>query len=159
MSTKAIRFNCQEDYLPTAPAFNRPSNIVKQRHLEREGKGLIIVDDGFLDIDKEIQSQAQNAGLQNILKLQEMRYGTISNAIVRCSEKGIYADVSNIPTDVASQEIFVANAQAKIAALKKDLGLTDADLASLDYEKLVKLYEAKQAAAAAATSQDEGGNE
>ena len=80
-------------------------------HLERDGLNVKIVSDGISDRQKEIESQKHNAGLQNILKMQTIRSGSIDNAIKRNEEKKVFADVSKIPDSVGEQLIQIAHQQ------------------------------------------------
>lgn len=152
-------YNSQEQFFCLESVLNKKRNIYEKRHLEKDGNSVKIVSDGFVDRDKEIQSELKNAGLQNILKLQELRYGTIDNAIARNADKGVYADVSKIPTDVAGQQQFVAAAQAKLNALAQELGVPVSELSGINEAKLTELYNNKYSQAAAATTDQEGGNE
>lgn len=159
---QTINYNSQENYAPIGFKVNKHSKTVEIRHLERINGGLIIVSDGFKDIQKEINSELKNAGLQNILKLQELRYGTLDNAIARARDRGVYADVSHIPTDVAGQSDLVNKTNAAVDKLCKELGLTKEQLLGLTPEKYVEIKEAQAAAAAAAAAASQsiqGGNE
>ena len=131
-------------------------NIYEKRHLELEGKSVTIVSDGFVDKDKEIQAELKNAGLQNILKLQEMRYGTLDNAIARADERGVYADVSNIPDGVGARAEYVANAQAELKRLASELGLTPEEVSKLTGDQIAARYQELSAAAQSGTSQEGG---
>lgn len=125
-------------------------------HLVRKGNGLDVVSDGFTDYKKLIQSQACNAGLQNIIRLQTMRYGTIENAIVRNKEKQVFADVSNIPTSVAEQAEYIKDIQNDVDELCSKLGISKDELLKANQEFLAdKLAALNKAANEAA----EGGNE
>lgn len=155
-----INYSCVEHFAPIGSGIHKKHNTYLKRHLERDGKSVKVIEDGIVDADKEIQSELKNAGLQNILKLQELRYGTLDNAIARAADKGVYADVSNIPTNLADQTVWVQQAQAKIAKLKADLGLTDDELKAVDIDKLTAIYTAQaKAAAASNASNNEGGAE
>lgn len=130
------------------------------RHMEREGNGIKIVEDGVVDEDALIQSEKCNAGLENIIRLQTMRYGTLENAIKRNADKQVYADVSHIPTTVAEQSEFVSGVQADVDALAAKLGITKEELLKSTQESLAQLLAAKQAAAAQpAAAASTGGNE
>ena len=134
-------------------------NLYEKRHLELEGKSVTVVSDGFCDVDKEIQSELKNAGLQNILKLQELRYGTLDNAIARVNDRGVYADVSNIPDGVGPRSAYVAAAQEELARLAASLGLTPEEVAKLTGEQIAARYQELAAAQTAAASGSEGGAE
>ena len=123
------------------------SGKVLRKHMERDGNGIKIVEDGIEDADALIQSEKINAGLENIIRLQTMRYGTIENAIARNADKQVFADVSHIPTSVAEQTEFVNGVQADVAALCAKLGITKEDLLKSNQETLAQLLAAKQAAA------------
>lgn len=125
-------------------------------HLERDGLNIKVVSDGISDRKKEIQSHKNEAGLQNILKLQAMRYGTINNAIARNEDKKVFADVSGIPDSVGEQAALVAKTNAEIEKLCNELGLTKEQLLNLTPEKYVEI---KQAQAAALASANNGGTE
>lgn len=120
-------------------------SVVERFHLERDGNGVKIVSDGFVDVQKEIDSEAQNAGLVNILKQQELRYGTVQNAIVRNEAKQVYAKVSDIPTNVAEQAEYIAKVQAEVNALKAKLGLDEAALLNLTEEKYKEIIASQNA--------------
>lgn len=134
---------------------------------KREDFHLAIVDgvltevsDGVTDYVKLVQSHANEAGLVNILKLQELRYGTIDNAIARNKEKQVFADVSGIPDSVAEQQALVAQTNAEIDKLCADLGLTREQLLNLTPEKYIEIKNAQAAAAAASVAaSNEGGQE
>lgn len=128
------------------------------RHLEREGNGVKVVEDGIVDEDALIQSEKVNAGLENILKMQTMRYGTLENAIARNKEKQVFADVSKIPTSIGEQAEFVNNIQNDVDALCAKLGISKEDLLKSNQESLAQLLAAKQAAAQAPATET-GGNE
>lgn len=113
-----------------------------KRHLEREGSGVTIVEDGIVDYDAEIQAQACNAGLQNIIRLQTMRYGTIDNAIARNKDKQVFADVSDVPLTVAEQSEFVNATQKEVDALCAKLGLSKEDLMKANRDFLAGKLEA-----------------
>lgn len=158
---QTINFNCAENFQPIKMV--RPDlknvGIYEQKHLERDGNGVKVVSDGFIDLNKEIQSELKNAGLQNILKLQELRYGTLDAAIVRAKDKGVYADVSNVPTDIASQQELINKTNAQVDKLCKELGITKDQLLNLTPEKYAEIKAAQAAAAAASQSNNEGGNQ
>lgn len=131
-------------------------HIREDFHLERGSNNEVkVVSDGKTDYQKLIESEAKNAGLVNILRFQEMRYGSIQNAIIANEEKKLYADVSNIPDSVGEQAELVAKTNAEIDKLCKELGLTKEQLLNLTPEKYIEI---KQAQAAAAV-QPEGGAE
>lgn len=138
------------------PGFDFSSGVTVARHLERDGNGVKIVEDGVVDNDALIQSEKCNAGLENIIRLQTMRYGTLENAIARNKDKQVYADVSKIPTSIGEQAEYVQNIQADVDALCAKLGISKEDLLKSNQETLAQLLAAKQAAAAAPT---DGGNE
>lgn len=127
-------------------------------HLEREGNGVKIVSDGFVDSVKMIQSEANNAGLANIIRLQTLRYGTIDNAIARNKDKQVFADVSNIPTTVGEQKEYIDGIESDVAKLCAELGISKEDLLKSNQETLARMLEAKKQAAASSASQ-EGGQE
>ena len=129
-----------------------------QRHLERDGNGVKIVEDGVVDNDALIQSEKINAGLENILKMQTMRYGTLENAIARNKDKQVFADVSHIPTSIGEQAEYVQNIQNDVDALCAKLGISKEDLLKSNQESLTQLLAAKQAAAQAPATET-GGNE
>lgn len=131
---------------------------VIQRHLERDGNGVKIVEDGVVDNDALIQSEKINAGLENILKMQTMRYGTLENAIARNKDKQVFADVSHIPTSIGEQAEYVQNIQNDVDALCAKLGISKEDLLKSNQESLAQLLAAKQAAAQAPATET-GGNE
>lgn len=158
-TVQTLSYSSQEVFLPVKGLLNKKRNTHMKRHLERDGKSVKIVEDGIVDHDAEIQSQLKNAGLQNILKLQELRYGTVDNAIARAADKGIYADVSNIPTDISGQAAFIQAAQAKIAKLKAELGLSDEDIKNLSIDRLTEIYTEQAKVAAAPNASQEGGAE
>lgn len=132
--------------------------VVEHFHLERDGKGLKVVSDGFEDRQKLIQSEAGNAGLANIIRLQTLRYGTLDNAIARNKDKQVFADVSNIPTTVGEQKEYLENINADVAKLCAELGITQEELLKSNQETLARMVEAKKQAATTAAS-TEGGNE
>lgn len=159
-SKPRISYNRAENAVFLTDVLNQKRNIFEQRHLEKDGKSVKVVSDGFIDRDKEIQSELKNAGLQNILKLQEMRYGTLDNAIARAEDKGVYADVSKIPDNVGDTAAYVAAAQAKLNALAAELGVDPSELSgNLTADKLAELYQKKNSTAAAPTGNNEGGQE
>lgn len=139
--------------------FSKKDSI--KRHMVRDGNGIKIVEDGVVDVDALIQSEKINAGLQNIIKMQTMRYGTLENAIVANAQTQVFADVSKIPTTVAEQSEFVSGVQADVDALCAKLGISKEDLLKSTQESLAQLLAAKQAEAAAATAaaNPTGGNE
>lgn len=128
------------------------AHLFEHFHLERKGEGVIIVSDGIEDFDKAVQEEACNAGLVNILKMQEMRYGTIENAVKRNQDKQVYADVSKVPTSVAEQAEYIANTEKELNALCQKLGISKEELLKTNVDTLQKLFEQKQAAAAPAES-------
>ena len=125
-------------------------------HLERDGLDVKVVSDGISDRDKEIQSHKKEAGLENILKQQALRYGSVGNAIKRNEEKKVFADVSKVPNTVGEQAELVSQTNKDVEKLCKELGLTKDQLLALTPEKYVEI---KQAQAAALAAQDQGGNE
>lgn len=120
-------------------------NSVEERfHAERDEKGgLTFVSDGKVDIQKEIDSQLCNAGLQNIIKMQTMRYGTIENAIARNEQKKTFADVSKVADSVGEQAEQVANSTAAAKAIAAKYGLTLDQVLALDSDKLINLMKPK----------------
>ena len=138
------------------PGFDFSNSKRMHKHLERDGNGVKIVEDGVVDEDALIQSEKINAGLENIIRLQTMRYGTLENAIARNKDKQVFADVSHLPTSVAEQSEYVSNIQADVDALCAKLGISKEDLLKSNQETLAQLLAAKQAAAAAPS---DGGNE
>lgn len=128
------------------------NNVVMHRHMERDGNGIKIVDDGFVDEDALIQSEKCNAGLENIIRLQTMRYGTIENAIKRNEAKQVFADVSKIPTSIGEQAKYVEEIQKDVDKLCNDLGITKEELLKSNQATLSQLYEAKAKAKASATT-------
>lgn len=138
-------------------AFDFSNSKRVARHMVREGNGLKIVEDGIVDHDAEIQAQSCNAGLQNIIRLQTMRYGTLENAIKRNADRQVFADVSKIPTSVAEQQEFVQKNSADVDALCAKLGISKDELLKATAESLsAKLQALNQANAQTAT---EGGAE
>lgn len=129
------------------------------RHMVREGNSINIVEDGVVDEDALIQSEACNAGLQNIIRLQTMRYGTIENAIARNADRQVFADVSKIPTSVAEQSEYVKGIQADVDALAAKLGISKEDLLKATQESLAQRLEALNQAAAAPAVSNEGGQQ
>lgn len=131
-------------------------------HMERDGNGIKIVEDGVIDVQAEIDSQACNAGLQNIIRLQSMRYGTIENAIARNKDKQTYCDVSHIPTSIAEQSEYIAGIQADVEKLSAKLGISKEELLKANQEflaqRLAALNSTNNGASAGATAA-EGGNE
>lgn len=126
-------------------------------HLARKGEGVEIVSDGIVDEDALIQSEKCNAGLQNILKLQALRYGTLENAIKRNEDKQNFANVANIPTTVAEQAEYLNNIQADVDALCAKLGISKEDLLKSNQESLARMLAAKQQETSQAST--DGGNE
>lgn len=149
-ATKPVAFN--------NVGFDFSNGKVMKYHLERDGKGVKIIEDGIVDEHALIQSEKVNAGLENIMRLQTMRYGTLENAIKRNADRQVYADVSNIPTSVAEQADFVNGVEADVAALCAKLGISKEDLLKSTQESLAQILAAKEAAASqsAATT---GGND
>lgn len=141
--------------------FDFSNGKVIARHMERDGNGIKIVEDGFVDRDALVQSEKCNAGLENIIRLQTMRYGTLENAIARNAQKQVFADVSKIPTSVAEQSEFVNGVQADVDALCAKLGISKEDLLKSNQETLAQLLAAKEAAAASAAAApiQSGGND
>ena len=138
------------------------ASVREDFHLERgDNNEVKVVSDGFTDYQKMIDSEAKNAGLVNILKFQEMRYGSIQNAIIANEEKKLYADVSQIPDSVGEQAALVARTNAEVERLCKELGVTKDELLNLTTEKYIEIKkkQAEAAAAAAAQNQNQGGNE
>ena len=125
-------------------------------HLARKGEGVEIVSDGVVDEDALIQSEKCNAGLENIIKLQTLRYGTLENAIKRNEDKQQFADVSNIPTTIAEQAEYLNNIQADVDALCAKLGISKEDLLKSNQESLARMLEAKKTPQPPTT---EGGND
>lgn len=132
---------------------------VEEFDVSREGTGLKIISKGFVDRDKLIQSEAGNAGLANIIRLQSLRYGTIENAIYRNADKQVYADVSNIPTSVGEQKEYLADVNKEVEKLCSELGITKEQLAKSNQDTLEKLLAAKNSAKNETASNQEGGNE
>lgn len=141
--------------------FDFSNGTVTLRHMERDGNGVKIVEDGVEDRKALIQSEKVNAGLENIIRLQAMRYGTIENAIARNKEKQTFADVSKIPTSVAEQKEYIEKNEAEITALCQKLGISKEDLLKSTSESLAKLLADKAAASQeqANPGNEEGGNE
>lgn len=135
--------------------FKTLNGVRESFHLEREGNGVKIVSDGFTDTCKMIQSEASNAGLANIIRLQTLRYGTVENAIHRNADKQVYADVSKIPTNVAEQKEYLNSVNENVDKLCKELGISREDLLKSNQETLSKLVAAKNNQA----SNKEGGQE
>ena len=136
------------------------ASIREDFHLERgENNEVIVVSDGFTDYQKQIDSEQKNAGLVNILKFQEMRYGSIQNAIIANEQKKLYADVSIIPETIGEQAELVAKTNAEVDRLCKELGVTKEQLLNLTTEQYIKIKQDQAAAAAAAAAGNEGGNE
>ena len=80
-----------------AREINKIKNVVKldngvviEKHLDRKDGDIVVVEGDKVDYDAEIQSQVKNAGLQTILKMQTMRYGTLENAIARNEAKKVF---------------------------------------------------------------------
>ena len=132
--------------------------VVECFHLEREGSGVAVVSDGFTDRDKLIQSEAKNAGLSNIIRLQTLRYGTIDNAIARNADKQVFADVSNIPTSVGEQAEYLKNIEDDVSKLCAELGISREDLLKSNQESLARMLEVKKQASQAKKSDVEGGD-
>lgn len=132
---RSIVYSTSENPVLT-PSLIGTRNISKytKRHLAFEGKSIKIVEDGICDIDAEIMSELKNAGLQNILKLQELRYGTLENAITRANDRGVYADVSKIPDSIGERAEFIAKARADLEALKAKYNLTDEDIKNFNID-------------------------
>ena len=126
-------------------------------HLEREGLDIKVVSDGISDRNKEIQSHAKEAGLENILKMQALRYGSVDNAIKRNEEKKVFADVSKIPDSVGEQAEMVFKNKKDFEALCQELGLTKDQLLALTPEKYLEIKQAQ--AAALAAQKEQGGAE
>lgn len=143
MMVKKIEYSSIENLKVLPSKINVKHNRYEQRHLELDGKSVKIVSDGFCDRDKEIQSELKNSGLQNILRMQEMRYGTLENAIARAQDRGVYADISDIPDNIGDRAEYIQKVNESLAQLKKELGLTDDDLKSLNADKIIELYEKK----------------
>lgn len=141
----------------TTKGFDLSNGKREHFHLERKGEGVEIVSDGFVDEDALIQSEAKNAGLVNILRLQELRYGTIANAIKRNEDKQTYANVANVPTTVGEQAEYIKNIQDDVDALAAKLGISKEDLLKSTQESLAQLLAAKQAGAPETPAT--GGNE
>lgn len=135
------------------------NNVVMHRHMERDGNGIKIVEDGFVDEDALIQSEKCNAGLENIIRLQTMRYGTIENAIKRNEAKQVFADVSKIPTSIGEQAQYVEEIQKDVDKLCKELGITKEELLKSNQATLSQLYEAKAKAKAATAPANAGEGE
>lgn len=124
-------------------------------HLQRKGEGVEVVSDGFVDGDALIQSEKCNAGLENIIKMQTIRYGTIQNAIKRNEDKQVFADLSKVPTTVAEQQEYIAKSEKELNDLCNKLGISKEDLLKSNLETLTQLVKGKNE-----TSQPaEGGNE
>lgn len=143
-----LQIRTWRDPIPKSDTKLFSKTTVEKFHLEREGNGVKVVSDGFVDNQKLIDSEAKNAGLQNILKLQELRYGTIENAIKRNEDKQVFADVSKIPLSVAEQKEYLAKVDAAVKALCEKLNISRDELSNLTEFKFEEL---KQKA--------EGGNE
>lgn len=157
MATKINSIYDVNPFITNRPGVDNSQSIREDFHLEfDENHNVKVVSDGRTDYQKMIESEAKNAGLVNILKFQEMRYGTLQNAILANEEKKLYADVSHIPDSVGEQAALVAATNAQIDKLCKELGLTKEQLLNLTPEKYVEI---KQQQAAAAASKAEGGAE
>lgn len=140
----------------TTSGFDCSKHVREGFHLVRKGEGLDVVSDGNTDFKELIQSEKCNAGLQNIIRLQTMRYGTIENAIVRNKEKQVFADVSKIPTSVAEQAEYIKDIQKDVDGLCAKLGISKEELLKANQQFLAdKLAEINKAANGAA----EGGND
>ena len=136
------------------------SSVREDFHLEYgEGHNVVVVSDGRTDYQKEIESQTKNAGLVNILRYQEMRYGSINNAIVKNEEKKVYADVSHIPDSVGEQAALVAKTNAEVDRICQELGITKEQLLNLTPEKYIEIKQKQADAAASATANAGGGAE
>lgn len=154
MSLK-VSFNNYYAFSPVkfkVPSKKLTNMKVEEFHIERDGNGIKVVSEGFVDKQKEIQSQAKNAGLVNILRLNELRYGTVENAVVRNREKQTFADVSNIPETVGEQKAYYEENYKEAKALADKLGLTLDELLSKSGSDLATLLAPTQ-------EQNEGGNE
>lgn len=125
-------------------------------HLEREGNGVKIVSDGIVDEDALIQSEAKNAGLVNILRMQELRYGTVENAVKRNEAKQVFADVSKIPTSIGEQVEYIQQKEKEVNDLAAKLGISKEELLNSNLETLTKLCQGKETISQATA---EGGNE
>ena len=137
------------------PAQDFSNTKYESFHLERDGLDIKIVSDGISDRRKEVHSHAKEAGLQNILKMQALRYGSVDNAIKRNEEKKVFADVSNIPDTVGEQAELVKKSNSDVNKLCQELGLTKDQLLSLTPEKYLEIKHAQAAALAA----NQGGQE
>ena len=144
MSNK-VALNCSTNPVER-PGLDFSNAKRMHRHLERDGNGVKIVEDGYVDEDALIQSEKINAGLENIIRLQTMRYGTLENAIARNKDKQVFADVSHIPTTIGEQAEYVQNIQNDVDALCAKLGISKEDLLKSNQESLAQLLAAKQAA-------------
>lgn len=143
-----VRIKAQQNRELLKPPVEFFTNPVEERfHAERDEKGgLKFVSDGKLDIQKEICSQKCNAGLQNIIKMQTMRYGTIENAIARNEQKKTFADVSGVADSVGEQAEAVAASTAAAQAIAKKYGLSLDQVLALDQDKLITLMTPKSEA-------------
>ena len=130
-----------------------------KRHMVRDGNGIKIVEDGIVDEDALIQSEACNAGLQNIIRLQTMRYVTIDNAIARNKDKQVFADVSKIPTSIAEQQEYVASVQADVDALCAKLGISKEELLKANQEFLASKLQAVNTPSGETAVANEGGQQ
>lgn len=139
------------------PFIPKVSTKYESFHLERDGLDIKIVSDGVSDRQKEVDSHKKEAGLENILKMQALRYGSVDNAIKRNEDKKTFADVSHIPDSVGEQAEQVAKVNKDIDKLCKELNLTKDQLLALTPEKYVEIKQAQ--AAALAAQKEQGGNE
>lgn len=140
-----------------AREINKIKNIVKldngiviEKHLDRIDGDVVVVDGDKVDYDAEIQSQIKNAGLQTILKMQTMRYGTLENAIARNEAKRVFGDVSNIPDSVGAQQAYIAKQNAELDKMAQQLGVSR--------EELLKMTESTFNAKIEAMKKAQGGN-
>ena len=136
--------------------FDFSNGKIEKFHLARKGSGVELISDGIVDQDELIQSEKCNAGLENIMKMQTLRYGTIQNAIKRNEDKQVFADVSKVPTSLAEQAEYISAAEKDVNELCAKLGISKEDLLKSNYESLSALFAEKNKVA---SQVEEGGNQ
>ncbi len=129
--------------------------FIHKKQLKMVDGDIKVVETEVIDTQALIESEAHNAGLQNILRQEALRYGTIENALARNADKQTFADVSNVPDGVGAQAEFMQQQQQRLEALAAKLGVSVNDLLNMTEASFNNLINGKQQEAGAGTA--EGG--